>query len=331
MRLWLVRRRLQRGGDNRELVAIMLLEHFGDIVACEPIVRHIRTLKPNAFIVWGVRGAYRELIDSNPQIDETLVLHCLSERLWLARAGLFDHVIDLHLPERYCSLCRTPARKEAGRGNITLDNFYAFGSILSAFAQCAGLPPLNEQPRVHVDDLVRARVDALRLPQGFIVIHGRSNHPDKDWPAYKWKELIERMRAVDGAIIVEVGLIAAADVRADCGGYRNLCGKLTLLETADVIRRADLFVGIDSGPAHFANALSTYGVLLLGRHLGFDRYMPFSRPYMDGDNCELIYADGLVAEISVQWVFEAILRSLQRAGRDETKPAVASIPAGVRP
>lgn len=326
-----MRRRLQRGGDKRELVAIMLLEHFGDIVACEPIVRHIRTLKPNAFIVWGVRSAYRELIDSNPEIDETLVLHCLSERLWLARAGLFDQVIDLHLPERYCSLCRTPARKAAGCGNITLDNFYAFGSILSAFSQCAGLPPLNEQPRVHVDDLVRARVDALRLPRGFIVIHGRSNHPDKDWPACKWQELIERIRTVDGAIIVEVGLVSAAEVRADCEGYRNLCGKLTLLETAEVIRRAGLFAGVDSGPAHFANALGTYGILLLGRHLGFDRYMPFSRPYMDGDNCELIYADGLVSEIAVERVFEAVSRSGERARGDETRPAFAGTSGGVRP
>jgi len=331
LRLSLMRRRLKRGGDQRELVGILLLEHFGDIIACEPIVRHVRTLKPNAFIVWGVRGAYRELIESNPLIDETMVLHCLSERLWLARAGLFDQVIDLHLPGRYCSLCRTPAKKTVGCGNITLDNFYAFGGILSAFAQSAGFPPMVEQPRVYLDSVVRARIDALSLPQEFVAIHAISNHSTKDWQPGKWRELIERLHGSCGMCVIELGLVSALENPPDASSYRNLCGKLSLLETAEVIRRASLFVGIDSGPAHFANALGTYGILLLGRHLGFDRYMPFSRPYMDGANCELMYADGLVSEISVERVLEAILRSRERARGNERHPVPASVSVGVGP
>lgn len=308
-----IRRRLRHEGSDREIVGIMLLEHFGDIVACEPIARHMRTLKPDAFIVWGVRGAYRELIDSNLYIDETLVLHCLSERLWLEKSGLFDQIIDLHLPQRFCSLCWIPVRKAVGTGNISLENLYAFGSILSAFAQSAGLPPLHEQPRVYISDAIRARVDELRLPHISIVIHGRSNHPDKDWPCDKWRDLIDRLATLDGVVVLEVGLVSVLDGQCEAPQYRNLCGLLSLLETAEVIRRANMFVGIDSGPAHFANALNTYGILLMGRHLGFERYMPFSRPYSDGEHCEFVYADGVVADIAVERVFEAVLRSRQVA------------------
>ena len=330
-RLWAVRRRLRRSGDRREFVCIMLLEHFGDIVACEPIVRHVRAQWPNAFVVWGVRGAYRELIDSNPLVDATLVLHCLSERLWLARTGLFDRVIDLHLPGRFCALCRTPAKKSAVRGDIALDNFYAFGSILSAFAQSAGLPPLTDQPRVYIDGPVKARIDALNLPLEFVAVHAVSNHPAKDWRPEKWKELVERVRALGGTAVVELGLESVLESPPEGSHYRNLCGKLSLLETAEVIRRASLFVGVDSGPAHFANALCTYGVVLLGRHLGFDRYMPFSRPYSDGENCELVHADGLVAEVSVERVFEAILQSRGKSNCEGGKPAQVCNLAGGGP
>ena len=45
-------------------IAIGLVEHIGDIVACEPVVRHLRSIHPNAEISWVVNEGYRELIDA---------------------------------------------------------------------------------------------------------------------------------------------------------------------------------------------------------------------------------------------------------------------------
>ena len=52
-------------------------------------------------------------------------------------------------------------------------------------------------------------------------------------------------------------------------------------ESAEIIRRAALFIGIDSGPAHLADAVKTPGVILLGRYLTWDYYMPYTGFYAE--------------------------------------------------
>jgi ADP-heptose:LPS heptosyltransferase len=42
----------------------------------------------------------------------------------------------------------------------------------------------------------------------------------------------------------------------------------------EIIRHAVLFIGVDSGFAHVANALAIPSVLLLGRYRNFDSYLP---------------------------------------------------------
>ena len=90
--------------------------------------------------------------------------------------------------------------------------------------------------------------------------------------------------------------------------YKSLCGKLTILESAEVIRRAKLFIGIDSGPAHLANAVGTPGIVLMGSYLGFNKYNPFSGDYGNGSNAKLIYSDNLVDNISYETVFDEFVR-----------------------
>ena len=55
--------------------------------------------------------------------------------------------------------------------------------------------------------------------------------------------------------------------RNDDENSRNLCGQTGIAESAEIIRRATLFIGIDSGPSHLANAVKTPGVILFDRHL----------------------------------------------------------------
>ena len=69
----------QEKSPNRKRIAIGLIEHMGDIVACEPVARYLRKLHPDAEITWVVREDYREMTDSNPHIDHTLSINCLSD------------------------------------------------------------------------------------------------------------------------------------------------------------------------------------------------------------------------------------------------------------
>jgi len=289
----------------------MLLENMGDIVACEPVVRYLKEKTPDSVIVWVVKKVYRELIDSNPFIDLTVSLHCLSERLLLINSGLFDEVVDLHFVDRYCSLCRRPLKKDQDVAGITLNNYFHYGSLLSAMAQSAGLPALEEGPRVYIPKHSSAAVDALGLPGEFIVINCTSNADEKGWPKEKWECLLGEIKERCALPVVEVGLKPLID--RSSGIYYGLCGKLSIMESAEVIRRARLFIGIDSGPAHLANAVNTHGIVLMGNYLGFKRYLPFSGFYKESEHAEIVYADGSAAEISVERVFAAVEKMLNNA------------------
>lgn len=292
--------RLKKENPDQRLVAVMLLEHLGDIVACEPVIRYLREKEPKSFIVWGVKRAYRELINSNPYIDMTLPVHCLSDRMMLINSGLFDAVIDLHFSDRYCSLCRNPIRKTKSASEINLTNYFQYGSLLSAMAQSAGLPNMTEGPKVYIPQSIFTKIDSLNLPSEFIAINCTSNADEKGWPKEKWEMLLREIQEKYSMPVFEIGLKPLIEQSA--GLCNSLCGQLSILESAEVIRRARLFIGIDSGPAHLANSVGTTGVILMGNYLGFSKYNPFSGSYGNRKNVAIIYTEGSVANIPLDKV-----------------------------
>lgn len=300
------------------VIAISLLEHMGDIVAAEPISRAIRRMHPDAFVVWVVRAPYLELISNNPSIDRALVVACMTEWVVLRRRGLFDMIFDLHLPKRICPVCKVPLEKSEGNPQITLDNYYEFGNLLEIECQNAGLAVFDDQPRLHIPESAIRVVDTLCLPPTIVAIHCRSNEQSRDWSKDKWCQFVTWL-GERSITCIEVGIrpMLAAD---NLPLYMNLCGRLTILETAEVIRRATMFIGIDSGPAHLANAVDTFGIVLIGHYRRFKRMMPYSGRYRSGENAELIFAEDPAASLAVDKVIAAATRHWVRLNRlDELK------------
>ncbi len=302
---WAIASRLRR----RPTLAIALVEHIGDIVAAEPIVRLARATYPRHRLVWVTRPAFRALAESLPAIDAVLTVPCLTGWQLLWQLGRFDVVWDLHLNRRDCPRCRVPLRKAGTAPLPEAANYLHLGSLLAAQCRCAGLPRLDDGPRLLPPSQAVTAVDRLALPTPFVVLHGRSNEASKDWRNDGWHALVARLLpAWDGAV-VEVGLHPVA-IPADTARTVNLCGRLSLLQTAEVIRRAALFVGIDSGPAHLANAVGTPGVVLLGQYRDFRSYTPFSGGYADGSRATLLRAAGPASELAVEAVFAAVMARL---------------------
>ena len=290
------------------IVAVALIEHLGDIVACEPIARSVREEHPDAYILWLVRKQYRTLIENNPSIDEALVVHCLTEKKFLVRSGLLNLSLDLHFPERHCALCPGSWAGQASaqiRESVGIRNFYLFGGILRSMALFAGVTLQNEVPRIYIRENEKQTVDALHLPPRFAVFHCSSNTFEKDWPRDTWEALARHITGRHECEIVEVGLQATLN-DSGLALYTNAAGSLSILETAEVIKRGRIFIGVDSGPAHLANAVGTYGIVLLGSYLGFKKYNPFSGSYGDGSNAALLHREGAVAGIPLDSVLHAV-------------------------
>lgn len=104
----------------------------------------------------------------------------------------------------------------------------------------------------------------------YIVLHLTAGTRAKEWPAEHWAKLIDKLAEHKIPKIVLVG--SPADhiigqtveglVTTDRARLCNLIGKLTLVELADVLHRAEWMIGADSGPAHMAAAVGTRTIVL---------------------------------------------------------------------
>lgn len=296
--LWLNR-------PKRKMIAIALTEHLGDIVAAEPLLRQLRHKFPNDFFVWIVAEPYREIVENHPDVNMTVALHCLTEWIFLKRFRLFDHIYDLHIPNRRCTTCDKTLIKRSGNLKINPENYYFFGNLLSVMAQNSGLSVIADVPILHIPKSIADKVNGIPLPHRYVCIHCGSNEAARSWGAANWRNLARFLSDQHQINVVEVGLETVIE-DATNPHFITLCGRLSILETAEVIRRADLFIGTDSGPAHLANAVGTFGIILLGHYREFAHYMPYSGDYQHGTNAEILFQDGPVSDTPPESVLKVL-------------------------
>lgn len=92
----------------------------------------------------------------------------------------------------------------------------------------------------------------------FIVIAISSSSPKKNWPLACNAELVRLLSARFNPVFLFIGLKEDSQCfkeifESNQDAY-DLCGKLTLRELFCMMKKADLFIGPDSGPAHVAAA-----------------------------------------------------------------------------
>ncbi|GAB3515090.1 glycosyltransferase family 9 protein [Emticicia fontis] len=296
-----------RFSGKRKIVGIILTQQFGDIVAGEPITRQIRKQYPEAYILWIVKPIFKELLENNPNLDGIIEEFCANQRRSLINSGIFDVLYNLQFRNNsYCPVCDVYVENPvADAKDITIHNYYFQGNLLTVQQKIAGLPIEDLAPNLFITDAHRAKVDSLNLPDNYLVVHCQSAQNSRNWDSTKWEELINYLIDKTSYYIVEIGL--SSDLKIQDNRYINLCGKLNLLETGEVIRRAKLLIGIDSGPAHLANAVGTYGIIMIGKLSDFINHIPYSGKYKSGENALILRnTDGPSSEIPVEDVIKAI-------------------------
>lgn len=299
----LVRLRLARA-FGRATLAIGLVEHLGDIVAAEPISRLARRQHPGSRIAWVTRKPYASVPAAFQAVDAVIPVTCLTEWLLLRASGL-EPAWDLHINQRYCPRCQVPVHKYGAAGGIDSANYYRSGNLLAVQCLSAGLPVLTTAPELRIDPAAADAVARLSLPSRLVVIHCASNEASRDWPRANWTALLDQVLRESSLSVAEIGLHPTV-ITEDSSRERSLCGKLTIDQTTAVLSRATLFIGIDSGPAHLANALGVPAVILLGGYKGFVGYMPYSGGYADGTRADIVRTDGPMDTLPVAAVVQAV-------------------------
>jgi heptosyltransferase-3 len=293
---------------DQKVTAIFLTEHFGDIVACEPIIRKLHNENSNNLLVWFTYPPYVEILKNHPLLNKALPVKCLAECDLIKKSGMIDQIVDLHIGPRACKWTGNfYYQSDKATHGINVYNHYFHGTILEALSLAAGLGVPSEQPQIHIPDSIKDEVGHLIPRKPYVVIHAASNMPARDWDNQKWKQLVGNILREYDVDIVEVGL--ESRVGNLVPKVYDLCGKLSLLQLAEVIRRSVGFVGIDSGPAHFANATLRPSVILLGHYLDYKKYMPYTGFLRDNSEEMIVFWDGPAKEIPVE-VIETKIKNL---------------------
>jgi ADP-heptose:LPS heptosyltransferase len=110
------------------------------------------------------------------------------------------------------------------------------------------------------------KINPLQLP--LIVMHAGPAWPVREWPLGRWAELSEKIGSRTSAIIIQIG----TDLEAGRQLIRRLriphtvdwVNKLDLVELVALLELANVFVGIDSGPAHIAGTIGVPSIGLFG-------------------------------------------------------------------
>jgi heptosyltransferase-1 len=164
---------------------------------------------------------------------------------------------------------RVPRSRPEGRIHSVESHFNlvrALGLRVEEPLPPQSLPPARKEEKEKIDqfwtenDLAAARV---------IIMHIGAGNDFRDWGAKNLSALAELLARQTGAKIVLVGAESDGE-RAEHIRQKtprsifSLAGKINFIELREVISRAALFIGPDSGPMHIAATTKTPIVALFG-------------------------------------------------------------------
>jgi heptosyltransferase II len=262
---------------------------IGDTMWHLPFVRAIAAVSPGGMVTFlapPTSGA-RELLAAEPSVSEVVYFdHAGSEvrrfvnmlrlaallRQWRFRSvWILDCTVRAAIaallagiPERI-GVGLTGQRRFITNPGIAQSHYHDFPiDWLIALMADMKVPLPSTEPDLKIPEGVLAAVGKkfVACPRPWIVLGIASSHPDKEWPDAYWAELLPGLRSLTGGTLLLVGGAAqsarAEKLIASASGANivNACD-LKLIESAALLREADLFIGTDSGPLNLAGAVGT--------------------------------------------------------------------------
>lgn len=301
VRLFTKIRSQKRQHPNDTFVGILLAEHLGDIVAAEPIIDALTHKFPNAKITWIIKPAFRALLENHPKIEWLIDEPSVLFSMYVTKNHPFDVFYNLHMndlrsdaffPGRFLE---NPKALELG---LTKANYLHHFNLLEVVSQLADLGKLSGYPHIYLEKGAKN----THVTKPYWVIHRKSNAQMRDWQDSLWCQLLDQIIAENDVHVIEIGVIEPLPYQSP--HFQSLVGKTSLSETLQIIRDAEYFIGVESGPAHIANAFRIPALILCGRFVNFDRYNVYSGAYQQDGIAQIVFnSKGTASELTFEDVY----------------------------
>lgn len=275
-------------------ILIVRLSAIGDVIQSTPVARQLKLQHPDWHVAWVVERKALAGIAHNPHLDEIIVMDTRKlaswREIWGRLRGQYDITLDLqcllkaglvtwvaHSPLR---IGREDAREGAqGFYNRLMptrdDHVYISQHYLEQGADL-GLDPEDYVPELFLapeDHTAAAKLWAevgLETHTGPVVaLLAFSAEPTREWPQERFAAVGDRLAAERGAQCVIFGSKAEVPrAEALAASMRSepiiLAGRTSLGQAAACLQRCNLAIGADTGLTHYAFALGTPVICLLG-------------------------------------------------------------------
>ena len=249
---------------------IIRFSSIGDIVLTTPVIRCLKKQLIDAEIHFLIKDSFRSVVEHNPYIDKLHVLaHSWELMIEELKTEEYDYIIDLHHNVKTLRLKNELKKKSFSFYKLNIEK-YIYTSL-----------KINLLPKVHIVDRYLETVKSFGVKNdgagldyfispkeeikkedipashhaGYIACVIGAAHFTKRWPVHKWKRFCESM---DHPIILLGGKedndngneIAAVDPIK----VYNACGKFSINESGDIVRKAKVVISNDTGLMHIAAA-----------------------------------------------------------------------------
>jgi ADP-heptose:LPS heptosyltransferase len=274
-------------------ILVIRLSSIGDIVLTTPVVRCLKKQLPGAVIHFAVKKQFLPVISGNPYIDKVHVfdgdLNALIKEL---RREKFSYIVDLHQNLRSWQIRLRLIIPSSGFPKLNIRKW-----LLTRYK-------LNKMPDVHIVDRYfkaverlgvrndgkgldyfipqEEEVDVNTLPngfeKGFIAIVIGARHATKRLPSHKiitiCKKLNRHVALLGGPEDAER---ANEIVMKTWPFVFSYCGKLTINQSASMVRQAEAVITNDTGLMHIAAAFKKRIISVWGNtvpEFGMTPYLP---------------------------------------------------------
>ncbi len=247
-------------------ILVIRFSSIGDIVLTTPVVRCLKQ-QSGVELHYLTKHQYLPLLEANPHIDRIFTIEKnVSEVLPALRSEGYDCVVDLHKNLRTL---------QVRLGLFFQSKWLSFNKLNIEKWLLTALK-INRLPNIHIVDRYLKAVEPLgikndglgldfplppiRNPQStirnsYLVFAIGAQYQTKRLPTVK---IMELCKAIKHPVVLLGGKEEAVEgeqIAVKSGGHvTNLCGKLTLQESAAVLRAAALVITHDTGMMHIAAA-----------------------------------------------------------------------------
>ncbi len=268
-------------------ILVLRFSSIGDIVLCSPVVRQLKQMSCELHFMCKQKYAY--LLEHNPHIDQIHTFEkSVNEVLPSLKAHSFDYVIDLH----------HNIRTKRVKSTLKTQSFTFRKLNIQKWLLCQ--LGIDRLPNLHVVDRYMETLSHFNLKQdeqgldfffppdfklkdglinddSYIVCAIGGQHEGKRFPASKWLDLF---KVYDYPVYLIGGpedKVVGDDLSNQFSHVKNLCGQLSVFDSAYIMKHAQCIISNDTGMMHIASAFDKPIISLWGQttpKFGMSPYKP---------------------------------------------------------